>query len=90
MLATDSEESTEIYWRYSQSGTCPTLGILLAGGDGGNAEETAELFIPSIGFQCALTDLPGPRGNQAQVGDVLCGGYTDAGYTKDCIRKFSV
>ena len=88
MLATDSEESSEIYWRYGHSETCPPLGILIAGGDGGGSEEKAELFIPSIGFQCALTDLPGPKGRQAQVGDILCGGYTTAGGSSpDCIRK---
>ena len=88
MLATDSEESSEIYWRYGHSETCPPLGILIAGGDGGGSEEKAELFIPSIGFQCALTDLPGPKGRHAQVDDILCGGYTTAGGTApDCIRK---
>ena len=28
-----------------------------------DAEDKAELFIPSIGFQCSLTDLPEPRGS---------------------------
>ena len=69
------------------SETCPPLGILIAGGVGGDAEETAELFIPSIGFQCALTDIPAGKGHHAQVGDVLCGGYTDSGTSPDCIRK---
>ena len=91
MLAAEGEESTEIYWRNSQSETCPPLGILIAGGDGGGSAETAEFFIPSIGFQCALPDLPGPKGHHAQLGDVLCGGYTeDSGSSWDCIRKLDI
>ena len=68
------------------------MGILIAGAeDADDGSDKAELFIPSTGFQCALTDLPEPRGRHAQVGDVLCGGFTvDSGDTPDCIRKFSV
>ena len=71
------------------------VGLLIAGGGddiGGNNKQngdTAELFLPTLGFQCWLTDLPSEhhKAHHIQLEDLLCGGFgVTTQYSGSCIR----
>ena len=60
-----------------------SLGILVTGGTdfrGGSVE----LYVPSTGLSCYLTDLPHRRSGHSQDGTLLCGG--GAAWRHGCLR----
>ena len=56
---------------------------------GGPGSKTAEVFVPSTGQQCQLTELPGvPRYLTTMEDTVVCGG-NDGTVAKNCITLTS-
>ena len=64
-------------------------GLLIVGG-GEDQGHSAELFLPTSGYHCFLTDLPSEhhKAHHVQLEDLLCGGYGETPqYSSSCIRK---
>ncbi len=49
--------------------------MLITGGDGSDAGDTAELYLPSSGLSCSLPRLPDGRAYHTDSSRLLCGGY---------------
>jgi len=56
--------------------TADTVGLLITGGSGGSAGvlSSVEVWVPSTGQHCRVTDLPGWRNAHSQEAKTVCGG----------------